>query len=133
MSKALGIGKRRTTQREAILDVIVAGAGPLSVEQIHERALPVCSSLGIATVYRSVKLLMEAKKIKAVLLPDGQTRYEPCDRDHHHHFRCLDCEEVFDLPGCVLDIPNGSSLPGGFEVTAHEVTLMGTCPDCRKT
>jgi Fur family transcriptional regulator, ferric uptake regulator len=130
MSKAPGIGKRRTSQREAILSVISAGAGPLSVEQIHERALPACTSLGIATVYRAVKLLVESEQIKVVLLPDGQPRYEPSDRDHHHHFRCLDCEEVYDLPGCILGIPDGSSLPGGFEVTGHEVTLMGTCPDC---
>jgi Fur family ferric uptake transcriptional regulator len=37
---------------------------------------------------------------------------------------------VFDLPGCLLPIPNGTSLPGGYRVTGHEITLTGVCPAC---
>ena len=45
-------------------------------------------------------------------------------------FRCRNCGLVFDLPGCILPIPDGTSLPGGYKVEAHEVTLIGTCPEC---
>jgi len=126
------IGQRRTAQREAILQVILEAQGPLSVQEIHERALERSPSLGIATVYRGVKLLLQDGRIHAVSLPDDQVRYEAADLGHHHHFRCDHCDQVYDLPGCLLPIPNGTSLPGGFEVTGHDITLTGTCPDCQQ-
>ncbi|MCJ8328797.1 MAG: transcriptional repressor [Lentisphaeria bacterium] len=130
MAKA--IGKRKTSQREAIYNVIRAAEGPLSVNQILDRGTAKVPKLGVATVYRCVKLLVEAGDIKPVTLPDDTTRYESSHLEHHHHFRCTKCETVFDLPGCLMPIPNGSSLPNGFQVNGHEVTLIGICCECQK-
>jgi len=124
------VGQRRTAQREAIMNVINATDGPLTVEQIRDRASEKSPNLGIATVYRTVKLLLDGEQIHAVILPDGETRYEAADLDHHHHFRCHGCNVVFDLPGCMMPIPEGTALPGGFCVEDHEITLFGTCPEC---
>jgi Fur family ferric uptake transcriptional regulator len=129
MTKAK-IGQRKTTQREAISEVIRDAEGPLTVEEICERASRLVTSLGLATVYRTVKLLLESEEIRIVSIPHSGDRYEVFDLGHHHHFRCRACNLVFDLPGCLLPIPDGTSLPGGFKVEDHEVTLIGTCPDC---
>lgn len=124
------IGQRKTTQREAISSVIRQAEGPLTVEEISERASKLVTSLGLATVYRTVKLLLESNEIRIVSIPHSQDRYEASDLAHHHHFRCRKCDLVFDLPGCILPIPDGTSLPGGYKVEAHEVTLVGICPEC---
>jgi Fur family ferric uptake transcriptional regulator len=102
----------------------------LTVEEIHEQAQHLVDHLGIATVYRTVKLLLEFGEIQAVVLPDGRSRYEPSDREHHHHFHCRQCERVFDLAGCRVRLPKDDVLPGGFRVEEHELTLTGTCPNC---
>jgi Fur family ferric uptake transcriptional regulator len=124
---------RQTPQRRAILEVIRDADGPLTVEQIHRRAGRRSRGLGIATVYRNLKRLQDAGEVATVVLPDGEARYEAADLGHHHHFRCRSCRTVFDLEICPLSIPHGTTLPGGFEVEAHEVTLYGTCPRCRPT
>ena len=124
------IGQRRTRQREAIVRAIRSGDGPLTVPEIHVRARRSKRDLGIATVYRTVKLLLESGEIHQVVLPDGVSRYESADLDHHHHFRCRVCGTVYDLPGCMLMLGDRANLPQGFVVEDHELTLFGRCPDC---
>ena len=123
------IGQRKTTQRDAILAVIQQAGGPLAVNEILDRAKNDVPSLGIATVYRNVKLLLETGGIRAVTLSDGQTRYEAAGLGHHHHFHCRVCNQVFDLDICPVSIGR-QALPPGFKVEDHELTLHGVCPSC---
>jgi Fur family ferric uptake transcriptional regulator len=132
MSKK-AVRQRKTSQRETIAGVIRAARGPLTIAQIHERALRGSRGLGVATVYRTVKLLLAAQQIHVLRMPDGEKRYESAALDHHHHFRCRRCGQVYDLPGCPLAIADWTKLPAGFEVDGHEVTLSGVCPGCRVT
>lgn len=124
--------QRSTRQRDEIARVLDAAQGPLNPSDIHERAQATLPGLGIATVYRTLKLLTEQGRIHPVLL-DGETLYEASGRGHHHHFSCRGCGRVFTLHTCPVQLPSGGALPGGFVVQAHEVTLYGQCPECVAT
>ncbi len=126
------IGQRKTQQREAILQVIAEAPGPLSVPEIHERATEKLESVGIATVYRTLKLLQESEQIQIVILPSGESRFESAQHGHHEHFQCRTCTRVFDVHTCSLPKTRGATLPGGFVIEDHEITFYGTCPDCVK-
>lgn len=125
-------GIRRTPQRRAIVDALERAPGPLTAREILDRAGRDESSLGLATVYRTLGLLEEAGVIVAVHLPNDPVRYEAAGSTHHHHFRCEDCDNVFEVEGaCPLRPLEGATLPGGFRVRRHEVTYYGLCGDCR--
>ena len=124
------IGQRQTRQRDAILQVITEAPGPLSVPEIHEKAIEKLDKLGIATVYRTLKLLQESAQIQPVILPSGESRFESAEHGHHEHFQCRACERVFDVHTCSLPKTRGATLPGGFVIEDHELTYYGTCPDC---
>ena len=124
------IGKRRSNQRTQIQLAIEEAGKPLTVSEIHELAQINAPNLGIATVYRAIKLLLEEELIRTVSLPDSEIRYEPFETEHHHHFQCNDCQLVFDLPLCPISIPEGTTFPNGFRVDSHEITLYGSCPSC---
>jgi len=124
------LGQRHTRQRDAILLAITDAKGPVSIQQILERAQAALGSLGIATVYRTLNLLLEGKRIKTVILPDGQTCYERSGMGHHDHFQCRKCKNVYDLEVCPLHLAAGTIIPGGFLVQDHEMTLYGICPAC---
>jgi Fur family ferric uptake transcriptional regulator len=126
------VGQRQTAQRRAILKVIREAHGPMTVEDIHKQAKGTRRNLGIATVYRTVKLLLQSKHIKPITLPDGETRYEPAALGHHCYFYCRRCRQVYDLPMCAVSIPNGTTLPGGYRVDGHDLTLHGYCPECSR-
>ena len=130
--KRANLGQRQTRQRDVIVDVIRRAAGPLTVPEILERAQKKVPGLGIATVYRTIKLLQEGGQIQTVILPTGETRYESTGLGHHHHFHCRVCDEVFDLEACPVSLPPDQPLGNGFVVESHELTLYGVCGDCRK-
>lgn len=121
---------RRTKQRYAILKELSSAGGPLSVNEMHERASRGLPGLGIATVYRTVKALRDEGEVSVVELPGEDPRYEPSGRGHHHHFRCRSCEQTFDLDACPVGLPRGTTLPGGYEVEDHSLTLYGRCSAC---
>lgn len=123
---------RRTEQRSAIVRALREAPGPLTPQEVFERARRDRDGLGLATVYRNLARLEESGEVVAVHLPNDTTRYEPAGRGHHHHFRCDDCGRVFELAArCPVAGLQGATLAGGFVVAAHELTLYGTCPDCR--
>jgi Fur family ferric uptake transcriptional regulator len=127
------LGQRHTRQRDAILLAITDAKGPVSIQQILERAQAALGSLGIATVYRTLNLLQEGKRIQTIILPDGQTCYERSGLGHHDHFQCRKCRNVYDLEVCPLHLAAGTIIPGGYLVQDHEMTLYGICPACSGT
>lgn len=119
--------QRKTLQRENIQAVLKEAARPLTVHEILERAARKVPSLGIATVYRCVKALMESGEVSLVEIVGEPLRYETAHLAHHHHFVCDTCRKVFDLQGCV---PISALVPSGFKLRSHEIVLFGTCASC---
>jgi Fur family ferric uptake transcriptional regulator len=124
----LSLERRTTKQKEAIKSVLAGEVGPLLPDEIHGLALKAVPSLGIATVYRSLKSLQDEGLVCCVEIPGQAPRYESTDRGHHHHFHCRECHAVFDLEKCVEGIK--SLVPPGFRVSDHEITLFGVCKAC---
>ena len=120
--------KRKTTQRSAIEQVINEENRPLGVEEILARGRVMVDSLNLATVYRTLKLLVEKGYITQISHPLLGTLYERTGKGHHHHFHCHGCNRVYELPGCALN--EQEAAPQGFTVEGHEIFLFGTCPSC---
>lgn len=124
----MAIERRTTKQKQAIKAVLEEQNGPLLPDDIHRLAVKTVPSLGIATVYRSLKNLQEEGQVCCVEIPGQPPRYERSDKGHHHHFHCKECREVFDLDKCVEGLKKLA--PPGFKVTDHEIILYGLCKGC---
>ncbi len=84
--------------------------------------------MGIATVYRNIRSMVEGGALRVVELPGAPSRYELAGKDHHHHFHCTLCDRVYevdDCPGRLADLT-----PAGFRLESHEIVLYGRCADC---
>jgi Fur family ferric uptake transcriptional regulator len=126
----MGVSKRRTAQRNAIYDVLTTSGRPLSVDEIFTQARSRSAGLGIATVYRNLKLLQQEGEIVAVDLPGHPPRWEVAPERHHHHFLCLYCDKLFEISGC----PEGLRrlLPEGYTLEEHDILLRGRCEACAR-
>jgi len=121
--------QRNTRQRAAIRKAFERADRPLSPQQVLDAAQADVDGVGIATVYRNIKALLEEEWLVAVELPGSATVYERSGKAHHHHFHCEECGRVFELTGC---LPNINRLAGRkFSVARHELVLYGMCADCR--
>ena len=122
--------KRQTKQRNVVREIFESSGRPLSPQEVFEAARSQSPLISLATIYRTLRSLIDEGAIVAVSLPGEVDRYETreCANDHHHHFHCDGCGKVFDIPGCGLHTE--MRLPRGFSVTRHEVVLYGACEDC---
>lgn len=120
--------KRHSKRREAVLRTIRGAEGPLLPAEVHQRAVEVIPGLGIATVYRNLKELETEGLIRAVQHPDRGTCYEQAGLEHHHHFHCNNCDQVFMIPGCPGNLDR--VLPDKFVMQGHQVFINGLCSEC---
>ena len=120
--------QRQTRQRDAIRAALAAANRPLAPQEVLVAARAELPSLGIATVYRTLKALLDDGWLRAVELPGAPPRYEVAGKSHHHHFHCRVCDGVFEVEAC----PGGirGLLPGGFRLERHEIILYGLCAHC---
>lgn len=130
-------GLKVTRQRLVVLEVLAENPQEhLTAEEIYERVKVGNPDIGLATVYRTVQLLLELELIERINLDDGFVRYEIGDtqgREHHrhHHLICLRCGGVTAFQKDMLEaLETGVQAALGFRVTDHEVKLYGICSDC---
>ncbi len=105
--------------------------GPLTAEEVWEIARKGTPRLGLRTVFRNLQEQVEEQALMRVVFPGQPPRYEKPSTRHHPHFVCFKCEGVFDLPGETPDVIAMCEVPAGFEAQGCEVTLFGTCAECR--
>ena len=121
------IRKRKTPQLKTIKLVLNKYNRPLLPREILDHAQQLLPTIGIATVFRALKDLVDEGSARAVHIGDEAPRYETT-LGHHHHFKCIDCDIVFDVFSCPGNMEK--LLPAGFQLLDHEITLFGKCSHC---
>ena len=132
-------GLKVTSQRLMVLNILSAhGDEHLTVEEIYDLAKEESPEIGLATIYRTVQVLLELHVIEKVTFVDGFARYELNGEEtgsghRHHHAICTQCGKVYSLETDLLDTLEKQVFESlGFEVTDHEVKLYGLCSACRR-
>jgi Fe2+ or Zn2+ uptake regulation protein len=124
-------GLRATTPRRAIYGVFAdavsadAANAHLGAEEVFQRARLQLPDLSRATVSHELGELVEAGLLGVVEGP-GPRRYD-ANVTPHHHFRCIECQELRDLAGTSLDVTLHEP---AFEFERAHVMLEGLCPKC---
>ncbi|MFA5258245.1 MAG: transcriptional repressor [Opitutales bacterium] len=121
---------RSTRQRKAILAVLQAEARPLTVNEIFQLALREAPGIGLRTVYRNIREMVDLVRVVGVDYPGQPPRYELVvgDRNQRPHFICCVCNKVFKLEPGREDQPSTRVIPG-FIVEGTETIYYGRCTD----
>ena len=120
--------ERNTRQRGAIRRAFQRADRPLSTNEVLDLARGEVTGLGIATVYRNIRTLVDEGWLVTVELPGESPRYELQGKGHHHHFHCSRCDRVFDVASCSGSVHE--MLPAGFVLDRHLIVLGGLCAEC---
>jgi Fur family ferric uptake transcriptional regulator len=120
---------RQTEQRQALARILEEAGRPLGVQELHDKARLEVPGLSVATVYRNLRLWLDEGWLVAVPVPGEADRYEVAGKVRHHHFRCEQCDRVFEVFGSPAGIE--SLTPEGFVLHDLQVYLYGECADCR--
>ncbi|MDR1150896.1 MAG: transcriptional repressor [Bifidobacteriaceae bacterium] len=124
---------RMTKQRAAIVQVMQASPGFASATQIYDRLRAEGSTIGLATVYRTLGTLAAEGVLDALQRPGGtETLYRACgETGHHHHLTCRYCGQTVEVTVPEIEaFARDVAHRHGFEAVEHTVEITGTCRDC---
>lgn len=128
-----GTGLKHTKQRDVILIAFLDSHEHISAEQLYQVVIKEAPSIGYTTVYRTLKLLVDAGLAQEHRFDDGLTRYE-VEHAHHDHLVCLQCGKIIEFNSELIeDTQNAIADEYNFKVLRHRHELYGHCSDCQGT
>ena len=122
---------KRSAQREAILEAFVRAGHHVSVEDLLKIVRRRHPEVGRTTIYRTLKLFKDAGLASELLL-GGEARFEPVwNRDHHDHFVCVSCGEIFEFQSAEIERLQAEIAERiGFAIEGHRHHIFGRCRRC---
>ena len=125
-------GLKSTIQRDLIIAEFLRSKGHISAEELYSRLKKKHSSLGLATVYRTLKILTEAGLADERRFNDGFTRYElRTGANHHDHLVCTGCGRVEEFENDEIEkLQELVATSHGFAMRDHKLELYGLCKPC---
>jgi Fur family transcriptional regulator, ferric uptake regulator len=127
-------GLRITPGRRNILNVLFKAQGPLSLQDIQEKAAASKeNSPDYATVFRMIVLLDRLRLVHKVNLQRPCTYYELNDPSKHYdHIVCTGCGRVvvIDIPCPLAETEKRVAEHYGFRNLSHSLEFFGRCPNC---
>lgn len=123
-----------TPQRLAIADVLLGSASHLSADDVARELKARGSVAGLATVYRTIDVLLRSGLVVERDFGEGFKRYEPArDMPHHEHLLCSVCGKVTEFRDERLErITTLIAEQHRFARQGHRLVIQGTCADCRR-
>jgi len=123
---------RISSRRRIILKAFLKEEGHISAEELYKKVSKKDPSIGIATIYRTLKLFHEAGLARISQFGKGETRYEHAYlHDHHDHLICRQCGNIFEFENPEIEkIQERVAKKHKFKITSHRLELYGTCLNC---
>lgn len=125
-------GCRYTAQRAAVFDYLGKVTSHPTAEEVYRAVRRRLPKISLATVYKALEALVEARLATKLTNGDGSARYD-CRGEDHYHLRDVATGEIRDLPVefdpdllAKIDPRLVERLSGaGFEVTGYRLEVLG--------
>ncbi len=126
-------GIRRSKQRERVLEIFLQTERHLTVQELNELINKEYFKVGVATVYRTMKLACEAGLAREIDFGDGNKRYEHLyGHEHHDHLICIECGSFEEIKNSRIEEEQKRVAERyGYDLVRHRHILYGICPKCK--
>jgi Fur family transcriptional regulator, ferric uptake regulator len=124
-----------TQQRLAVATVVLDTADHLSAEDVLRRVAKRGADVGLATVYRTLDLLVSSGLVAERDFGEGFRRYEPvAPGQAHEHCICSACGRVTELSNDRLErVIALVAEEVEFRPHHHHLEVFGLCRDCQQS
>jgi len=114
-----------------IVETLAHSEGHLSAEQIYHLIQPRSKSINLATVYRTLDLLVEQGYATRLVDREGKFLYATRQQSHHIHLVCRKCGRTLaaDYEGLEPFLVHLKQCYG-FQIEIEHLTFYGLCPEC---
>lgn len=127
-------GYRVTAPRRAVVEVVHEQDRAFTADDLGRLLAGRGMSVGRATVFRTLDVLVQSGILDRLHRPDGCHSYVRTElqSDHRHHLICSDCGAVVQFDECTV-APLLAELGerNRFTISGHWLEVFGICDDCR--
>jgi Fur family ferric uptake transcriptional regulator len=122
--------RRRTIQRETILEELRKVTSHPTADELHQMVREKLPGISIATVYRNLEILADQGKVLKLDVAGKRRRFDG-SAENHYHIRCSKCGRVDDVHMDLMHVLEESAAQScGYKIQAHNVEFTGICPEC---
>ena len=124
-------GLKMTAQRKIILETMEDIPYHMTLDELLQAVENNGTRVGQATMYRTMKLFVDANIVEEHRFDDGITRYEISDEgEHHDHLICLSCGQIIEFEDELIERRQHEvAQKFGIRITTHKMELYGYCID----
>jgi Fe2+ or Zn2+ uptake regulation protein len=121
-------GFKITLPRHQVIASVAGREDNFTAEELAAELSPI----GRATVYRTLKLLLDQGLVCRIVLGDGAVCYRVSHKAHHHHLVCVSCGatedvDLSDVEAVMAHVREATE----YEVVGHRIEVYGFCPRCK--
>jgi Fur family transcriptional regulator, ferric uptake regulator len=123
----------RTRSQERIFNLLKTIKQGISAQDIYVELRNRNTSMGLATVYRSLEALKLEGLVQMRALANGEALYSLAQQDKHH-LTCLQCGTSIPINQCpVHELETQLQGTHKFKVFYHTLEFFGLCSQCQLT
>ena len=125
---------KATRQRDLIAEVFASSHDHISVDELLALVREQDRQIGYATVYRTLRLLVQSGLAAERRFGDGHTRYERRDAEHHDHMICNRSGQIIEFVNEEIEeLQEAIANKYGFRLNKHRHELYGYLDDPKST
>ncbi|MEN8172668.1 MAG: Fur family transcriptional regulator [Chloroflexota bacterium] len=126
-------GYRLTPQREMIVNIIAHSESHMSADHIYHQVQERTEAVNIATVYRTLDMLVSEGLVCRTDLGGGKIVYATREHGPHMHLVCKSCHSVIDANHAPLTLLGQElSKKYKFQADLQHISIFGLCQKCQE-
>ena len=127
-------GLKFTTERALILDAVLSKPGVFEADELLQEMRTANHRVSKATIYRTLKHLLEAKIISEVLIDSRQAHYRlSFGKEPMGHLVCVETNKIIEFSAAELTkLRNKLCKEHGYEPVSHRFVIYGISPEARE-
>jgi Fur family ferric uptake transcriptional regulator len=140
--KITNSGFKVTKPRDIIIEVLYGANNLLTADDVYMEVKNVDTSIGVATVYRTLELLTRLKIVCRIILGSGRSYYtlsRECAKETFIYMICNNCKKIITNNQCLQSAVKVRLRENAEEtimkncklqVDNYQILFTGLCDDC---
>lgn len=126
---------KSSKRRDLIFNHITQIQGHFTADEVYQALFKIDPEIGIATVYRTIRLLVDCGVLLEHTFGEKKGFFEVIDMNskHHDHLICIACGKIIEFESDIInDDKQRIAKRHQFQIKSHKLEIYGICSECQQ-
>ena len=126
---------KSSKRRDLIFSYVSKTRGHFTADRIYQEMMKIDPGIGIATVYRTIRLLVDCGVLTEHTFGEKRGYFEinEISSRHHDHLICTSCGEIIEFQcDLIEDDKERIAKQYQFKINSHKLEIFGKCNKCQQ-